>query len=217
MIFLEVLRCRHGYNFFKSTVKLKSYTFLVLIVPYLKGENKMIIAFTGAHSTGKTTLLDNLREEPILKGYTFKTEITRSLQKKGLSINEEGNSQTQGEIMRSHLNTLKINNVLMDRCFLDGIVYTKYLHETGNVSDFCLNQSTVLFQDNINRYDLLFYFIPELKLEDDKIRSISISFHSRIVQLFNEYISMYQLKVIPVLGSIEERKKIVLKHIGEYK
>ena len=49
----------------------------------------MKIAFTGAHSTGKTTLLNYLKKDPELAtDFEFVDEITRRMVKKGLKINE---------------------------------------------------------------------------------------------------------------------------------
>ena len=49
----------------------------------------MKVSFTGAQSTGKTTLLEAVKSnEDFRFKYEFIDEITRRMQKKGLKINE---------------------------------------------------------------------------------------------------------------------------------
>ncbi len=88
----------------------------------------MKIAFTGAQSTGKTTLLNRMKHDPMFNlEFDFRDEITRRMQRKGLSINEGGNDITQLLIMNSHIKNSLIDNVIMDRCALDGLVYTDWM------------------------------------------------------------------------------------------
>ena len=85
----------------------------------------MKIAFTGAQSTGKTTLLQAVKSnEEFRYKYEFIDEITRRMVKKGLKINEAGGNTTQLLIMNEHIKNLLYQNVIMDRCVLDGVVYT---------------------------------------------------------------------------------------------
>ena len=68
----------------------------------------MKVSFTGAQSTGKTTLLEAIKQnEEFRYKYEFIDEITRRMIKKGLKINEEGGNTTQLLIMNEHIkNTL---------------------------------------------------------------------------------------------------------------
>ena len=64
-------------------------------------------------------------------------------------------------------------------------------------------------------YDYLFYIKPEFPIEDDGVRSSSQQWQDEIVRLFDQYINQYNLKVIPVSGSVRERVNTILKTIGE--
>lgn len=174
----------------------------------------MRIALTGTHSTGKTSILEELRKEIFFNNYIFINEITRSLLKKGLTINENGNDATQVEIIRCHLNNLQYINSVMDRCFLDGIVYTHYLYNHGKLQEETFNNALTLFEKHIECYDFLFYFEPEFPIKDDGIRSTSISFQEEIASLFQNYIKKYSLIIYPVCGTIADRKNLILKTIG---
>ncbi len=70
----------------------------------------MIISFTGAQSSGKSTLLSKMKEDVYFNGWSFEPEITRSLKEKyNLVINEQGDNFTQMITINSHVdNYLKI-------------------------------------------------------------------------------------------------------------
>ena len=94
----------------------------------------MIISFTGAQSTGKTTLLNLIRD----KNYEFNyvDEVTRRIKREyNLPINESGGDITQSMIMADHIaNVYKKGDhdvTVLDRCAVDGIVYTDWLAKEG--------------------------------------------------------------------------------------
>lgn len=171
----------------------------------------MKIAISGAQSTGKTTLINKLRE--IFPDFIFKTEITRELANKGFKINESGTDETQIAIMQSHMDRLKISSdVIYDRCILDGVVYTHYLFNSGKVSRNTLDIVKDSFIQNIANYDLIFYIKPEFDIVDDGERSINQSFRDEVVKLFEEYIHDYNIPVNILSGSVDER----VKYFSEY-
>ena len=85
----------------------------------------MIISFTGAQSTGKSTLLDKCKEEFGDK-FVYFPEITRQIKSEcGVAINEAGDNTTQILIVSEHIkNILKASkqDSILDRCILDGLV-----------------------------------------------------------------------------------------------
>ena len=166
----------------------------------------MKIAFTGAQSTGKTTLLKELKRDPeLFLKYDFRDEITRRMQKQGLLINEGGTDMTQLLIMNSHIKNSLIDNVIMDRCALDGVVYTDWMGRNGKVQQWVLEYADNVFKMLIHRYDYIFYLAPEFSIEDDGIRSIDINFQNEIVDIFEKYINAYKIPVIRLTGTVEQR------------
>ena len=64
----------------------------------------MVVSFTGAQSTGKTTLLKAIKLDGRFRKFSFIDEVTRLVKKKyDLSINEEGDDLTQLAILSTHL------------------------------------------------------------------------------------------------------------------
>ena len=166
----------------------------------------MRIAFTGAQSTGKTTLLEAIKQnEEFRYKYEFIDEITRRMVKKGLKINEAGGNTTQLLIMNEHIKNLLYEDVIMDRCMLDGLVYTDWLHWEGKVKTWVYEYAKNVFDHYINRYDLIFYLKPEFDIVDDGVRSVDIKFRNEIVERFERYVKHVQVPVIILSGTVEQR------------
>jgi len=176
----------------------------------------MKIAFTGAQSTGKTTLLNRLKHDPMFNlEFDFRDEITRRMQKKGLSINEGGNDITQLLIMNSHIKNTLIDNVIMDRCALDGLIYTDWMYGKKKVEQWVIEYAENVFNLLIDRYDYIFYLAPEFDIEDDGVRSTDIDFRNEIVDLFDHYINLYKIPVIKLTGTVEQRLNKIKETINE--
>lgn len=174
----------------------------------------MRIALSGTHSTGKTTLLNELKKQNKLSDYIFVDEITRKIQKKGLKINEQGDDETQLHVMQSHIDSLKYNDCILDRCVLDGIVYTHYLYNNNTVSQHVFEKSLEIFKQHKDSYDYIFFLKPEFPIEKDNVRSTNISFQMDVHNLFLDYIFDYNISVIEITGSIKDRINKVMEKIN---
>lgn len=168
------------------------------------------VAFSGAQSTGKTTLLNALRESADFKDCKFYDEITRQIKEQGFKINEQGTDATQLKIMQEHkrrVNAKDSGLVIFDRCSLDGLVYTQFLYNKGQVSKDTLDEATKVFEETIMQWDAIFFLRPEFEIVDDGVRSVNVEFHRNIVFLFDYFIEKYNLQVIQLTGSVEDRVK----------
>src|SRR6056300_275137 len=89
------------------------------------------VALIGASSTGKTTVYELLKNK--LPKYEFINESTRTVASYGFPINEEGTSETQLAISSFHLEALlKPGNMILDRCYIDLIVYSTFMDKISN-------------------------------------------------------------------------------------
>jgi len=182
----------------------------------------MIISFTGAQSSGKSTLLNKMREDAYFAYWHFEPEITRSLKERyGLSINESGDNFTQCVTINSHVDNYlrnKGNNCVFDRCILDAMVYTTYQCYTKKV-DYELGVYAAYLCDKlINKYDIIFYTDPNIPLVDDGVRSVNVEFRNKIIQLFEHYIDEMKLTNIKKLsGTVEERYEAIKVAIIDYR
>ena len=170
----------------------------------------MKICISGAHSMGKTTLVNTLETHDAFKSFQFKTGLTRDLQKAGLSINEGGDDVTQLFVMSKHYANSKIEgDVILDRCALDGFAYSSVILRDYKDRTF-LDALGTIGRKCFQRYDYIFYVRPELKLENDGVRTIDPIFFENIVQSFNYWLNAIKtftnpVPVVEVYGSVEQR------------
>lgn len=181
----------------------------------------MIIGISGAHSTGKTTLINALQHCDEFKNFQFKSGLTRDLHKMGIPINEAGTDVTQLYVMTKHYEYSQLQgDVFLDRCALDGLAYSQVVLEDYPDVEF-MNTLGYLGRKCFNYYDIIFYIKPEFEPVDDGVRTIDKKFHQRIVDSFDRWIdnSKYFRKpanIIELTGSVEERASQVISHYYEH-
>jgi len=173
----------------------------------------MRIALTGAHSTGKSTLLYRLKQNPIFANYYAVDNIVRQLQKRNIPINEQGTDITQFHVIAAHVKSIKHENLILSRCILDVLCYTEYLKLKGRVSRVIYQHALYIFKKLIPRYDYLFYVRPEFGIVADGERSTSEEFQQKISELFEKNINLYKINVIQLKGSVEERYDQIIKRL----
>ena len=184
----------------------------------------MIISFTGAQSTGKTTLLNLIRD----KNYDFNyvDEVTRRIKREyNLTINESGGDITQSMIMADHIaNVYRKGDhdvTVLDRCAVDGVVYTQWLYNNGQVEKATLDHAKLIFEMLIEEYDAIFITSPvDVELVDDGERSTNIEFREDIQSLFDMYIGHLMVdnkdkNVFVVAGTVEERMNYIQKVLAK--
>jgi len=180
----------------------------------------MIITFTGAQSTGKSTLLAKMQTEERFRKFNFVPEITRGLKNTyKLNINESGDEFTQLITVNSHLYNyfdFKGKDAVLDRCILDGFVYTTYQYYMKKIPIEMYNYSEYLFKKLIGELDIILYTEPDIPLVDDGERSGDKEFRDIIVNLFEEAIDHYKINVIRLNGSVDKRMKTIYNIVDNY-
>ena len=176
-------------------------------------------AICGAHSQGKTTLVKALKDDLFLddQHFSFRTNLTRGLKDLNVPINEGGTSLTQYLIMARHLEYgLTPGNWILDRGALDGIAYTTYFYEKGQVNKDVYQAALAVYEELLKVYDKIFYVVPELEIKDDGERSTGKEFFDGIVKQFDFYLKHHSMptdKLVYVMGSVEDRVKIITNTI----
>ena len=187
----------------------------------------MRISFTGAQSTGKTTLLSECCNNPFFRKFHCVPEVTRKVaREQNVDINESGDDVTQLFILNEHLHNHYVKgDALLDRCILDGWVYTDYLYREGKVSQWVREYAGQLYDKLLPQLDIIFYTEPgDVPIEDDGQRSINRKFRRDIIRDF-EYKMVSFCREIrpepgPVLirleGTIHQRMETILNAVRKY-
>jgi nicotinamide riboside kinase len=173
----------------------------------------MKIAISGAHCTGKTTLVNALKDTGKYSNFIFRSNLLRGLKEMGISINENGNTVTQLYVMTKFYEFAHTpGDAILDRCALDGLAYTLYFHEEMNIEMQNIFQK--LFEQTIHKYDAICYVEPELPLIDDGVRSVDRKFYDTVIVNFENLINAYEIPVHRISGTVEQRVKQVSKIIN---
>lgn len=188
----------------------------------------MKVSFTGPQSSGKTTLLTELTHMGEYRKWSFVKEVTRKVKRAGHEINDSSHdlNLTQSMILSEHLiNHQMKGKMFLDRCILDGYIYTKYFFEEGKVDKVVYDYSVYLLNALLPTLDLVLYPDPyEVALEDDGTRSTNARFRDRIIELYADYfekgpdtsdtrLSHPAPKIVILRGSVSERLQTILQHI----
>lgn len=182
----------------------------------------MLVGFTGAQCTGKSTLLQECKNH--MDGWSFVDEVTRKVARDGHDINTDGNDMTQLHILKEHLeNHTTSKNMILDRCIVDGYVYTKWLHDQGLVQPWIMKYARDLLSFLGERLDVIFYTCPDdIPFEDDGVRSTDMQFRENILSIYNELLNNpysvpgrnnWREKVVRLSGTVDTRMKAILTHI----
>ena len=184
----------------------------------------MIFSFTGAQCTGKTTLLKHLYKENGDYPFVFIPEVTRLIRREyNMPINESGDDLTQMLIMTEHVRNIfrdRADHIvrgihqILDRCALDGIVYSHYLLDKGKINRATYDACDLIYKKLINKYDVIFYTSHEdVELVDDGERSVDKIFREDIIGLFDMYMQYNIIekgpRVVHLEGTVKERLKTI--------
>ena len=180
----------------------------------------MIFSFTGAQCTGKTTLLKHLYKENGDYPFVFVPEVTRLIRREyNMPINESGDDLTQMLIMTEHVRNIfrdRADHIvrgvhqILDRCALDGIVYSHYLLDKGKINRATYDACDLIYKKLINKYDVIFYTShKDVELVDDGERSVDNIFREDIIGLFDMYMQYNIIengpRIVHLEGTVKER------------
>lgn len=169
------------------------------------------IVFTGAQGTGKTTVLNQIEAS----GKRVITEVVRNLASKGVKINKDGDEKGQAAIFKEYeklLGEITAEGYFSDRCLIDVVAYTMYLHETGKVSEKFLNKQIKTLQKfrEANPDITYCYFPIEFPVVADGVRDMDEEFRAAIDRNIQKLMQICGVQPIYIRGSIEDRlQKIV--------
>ena len=167
------------------------------------------IALVGASSTGKTTVYELLKNK--LPKYEFVNESTRTIGSYGFPINEEGTDATQLAISSFHLEALlQPYNLVLDRCYMDLLVYSKYMDKISVETYNYIFETWKRVKDEYTHY---IYFPIEFDSVDDGVRSVNEDWRRKIDGEFQELLKTVREPYLIVSGSPMERLNQILEFI----
>jgi len=191
-----------------------------------------VITFTGAQSTGKTTMrkalveyLQNEGNKVISQYYGIHESVARDAKNFGFTINEGTTFDTQyyiaNRFMVADMETRKIAErnrsdfIVLDRSVLDVIPYSNV------AGDITPNQKRIISDMLLQHYKLyptdLIYCTPIEYIEDDQLRSTDKEFQDKIITKFKELlvaVADFSPAIVLEYMSPEDRLEIIKGHLN---
>lgn len=166
-------------------------------------------AFTGTHSTGKTTVLEALQSNETYNNYKFYKSITRKVGDKE-KLNTKCDSESQQKIIAEtvkYYDGIKADNTnsIEDRCFIDTFAYTLYFHDKGLINEKTLSNCITAFLDNLEFHDHIFYFKTEFENVLDGVRIDDKDYRVQVENNIEDILERYEIDYTIISGTVEER------------
>lgn len=168
---------------------------------------KLRIGLTGAHSTGKTSVLNTLKT--ICPDINYITEIAREF-----DIKVEGANRTkvQIDILRAQMvaeNKYYSKGFISDRTVIDNLAY--FMAIENKYRDI---RTTKIYnrivEMRLHRYDLIFYFPIEFPIVKDGFRFEDEGFQKKIDHNILLIMKKNNVAYFPVTGSVKDRVEYIL-------
>ena len=155
----------------------------------------MRIALIGAQGTGKTTILNELKNEPLFNNYEFITEVVRHFHKHyNIPISEKSTDVSQLIYFNKYFEILNLNeNFVSDRSLIDVLSYTLYVKD--KIPKYVTDYMFKIIEQYIIKYDYIFYFPIMFPVSSDGVRSNDKTFQRKIDSIMNSVIEYIEGKI----------------------
>ena len=174
----------------------------------------MIVALSGSHSTGKSTLLEMFKN---LEGVTCIPSVTRKTisaeERKVDGVQDLNTAQLSMldnicDVMEDivSMNLLEPNHIfILDRCVFDFLAYTRCFAKKGLVSEECLNTVEKVCKDYWKYYDLVCYLGIEFPIVADGVRSEDEDLRKQVDSEIFKQILWNKVRAIQLSGTVLQR------------
>jgi len=194
----------------------------------------MKISVTGTACQGKSTYVsDFLKNWDMYK--TPEKSYRDIIKEKNLTINEDGNEESQKIILDvlvdQAISFTKDDDVIFDRCVLDNLAYTVWLNLNGKVSDEFVEKTRTIAHETLRMYDIILFFPitkhSPVNLVKDGMRSVNEQYREEVDSIFKIFQQSYldgDGKVFPkndcpafieIFGTPEQRIKLTELYINK--
>lgn len=184
----------------------------------------MRIAFTGAHCTGKTTMLKDICQmavkESLEIGYI--SEVARRIINKGYPLNMDANIDSYVHYINDQLlaeseKMDKYDIFISDRTLLDPVAYARVNSRLPRpyIPQYFIDMMQSVWLLESKRYDLYVYFPIEFELEMDGIRPSDEEYRHDIDKEILSILNENNINYVKVIGTPKERREYLFSIINQ--
>lgn len=177
----------------------------------------MIVVLTGAHSCGKSTLVEFFKgkENFTCVDSVTRTTITPEERKVDNGVSEDGQLRMYHAILKktAEIRRMNIENpnriYLLDRSVFDFIAYNRAFVKRGWLSKEVAEQMELGLEDLWDNYDLVCYLPIEFNIVDDGVRSLDEDLRKDVDQEILKQLLWNPVKAIKLNGSVRQRVELL--------
>ncbi|VFQ42405.1 ATP/GTP-binding protein [Desulfoluna butyratoxydans] len=182
----------------------------------------MKIAFTGAHSTGKTTLLHEFSR--IYDGKVVSiTEVARTIISNGYPLGMDANVDSYINYVNEQLKSeflyknVQYDILISDRTILDTVTYAKVNRRLPRpfIPDSLIEMLENVWLLEKENYDLYVYFPIEFGLVNDGVRPEDLEYQKDVDAMALRLLEQHSVNFVRITGNVaarvEQLSKIVKK------
>ena len=181
----------------------------------------MRIAFTGVHSTGKTTLLDALKSNYSEELYAI-SEIARNVISCGYPLGKDANVDSYINLISEQLKAENIfvnygrdKLIIADRTLLDTLAYAKVNKGLPRpyIPEYFIDMLEQIWLIEKNFYDLYIYFPIEFEMKNDDVRPLGEDYRASVNDQIKRLLDKFSVKYLVITGSVDNRLQQILEVI----
>lgn len=171
----------------------------------------MKVCFTGAHSTGKTALLNYFKMNYFPQDAYYITEVARKIIQRGFDLGKNASSESYFNFINDQLfEEDKARNkslVISDRSIIDTVGYAKANLDGGysKVQNYVVQALERIWKIQKNYYDLYVFFPIEFGIVDDGFRDLEIEYQKNVSNAILTLLQNNNVNYIELTGTIESR------------
>lgn len=194
----------------------------------------MKIAVCGTSCVGKSTYIENFCKK--WTSYNSPSTSYRDvIRQNNLNHSSNGNEESQKTILNCLVDQAiefsKKENIILDRCVLDNMVYTSWLYLNDKVSEKFLEETRTLVRETLKLYDIIFFIpltkVSPVKMTESELRDNDPVYREEIDNIFKSFLQSYHKSdgkifpsedcpaVIEIFGSPEERIKMTELYLND--
>lgn len=192
----------------------------------------MRIYITGAQGTGKTTLMNAIKEK--FPNLEICRSVARELVETG-QIPQEQTSQgatpkIQYKIFNTSLKKFKENdNFISDRFLTDILAYTRFMYHHEDTQESLeelhrekTDSDILIYDQSLKDYDdpkdnIIFFLPVEFELENDGLRDTNPEYQKEISNNIKYFLKNLDVRYVELKGTVGERLSKAIKIIQELK
>jgi nicotinamide riboside kinase len=185
----------------------------------------MNIALTGAHSTGKTTLLNAFVKRNKRFKFVSITETARIVIEKGFPMAKDATVDSYinyvNEQLKMELSARKTNYdiLISDRTILDAVAYAeinKKLSDEPFIPTYVIEMLERIWLVEQEFYDFYIFCPVEFPLIFDGVRDEDSIYQEKISEHLKKLLERHKIKHFSVNGSVSERYESLIKRINSH-